>query len=380
MSASGASIRAPPRDPFAKPDAQPIAAARGVRHAARAVSDTGYCQDGRCGDALRGEVRSQAWRSLGESPTRCSTDSTGTTASFARRAPGEGAFDAGRLARRATARQGADPLLRRTSRRVRRAARRLRRRRGRRDMAAGEAPLRRPADRPQAAGARRDVLQLGDDARAASHVPPRRPDLHARRGLDRVHPVRPAVYRSYYPHERGLRATFLDSLSRLRLEPPVRRPRARRRPRDAARLGELRRTGSAEPNLQVQVLGSAFYRNKAAYVVGRSSTATRSCRSSCRSCTTATGASSSTRSCSTGAEHRRPLLALARLLHGRHGRAVRLRRVPADDDRRRDPLRALHDDRARRSRARRSSTATCCHHLHHSEDALRRGARDRAGR
>ena len=82
---------------------------------------------------------------------------------------------------------------------------------------------------------------------------------------------------------------------------------------------------------------------------GRSSTATRSCRSSCRSCTTARGGSRSTRSCSSQDADQRPLLALARLLHGRHGGAVRLRRVPADDDADEDPLRALHDARARQA-------------------------------
>ncbi len=43
------------------------------------------------------------------------------------------------------------------------------------------------------------------------------------------------------------------------------------------------------------------------------------------------------------------LLALARVLHGRHGRAVRLRPVPARDDADAAALRAVHDARARQA-------------------------------
>ena len=80
----------------------------------------------------------------------------------------------------------------------------------------------------------------------------------------------PPIYRSYYPGERGLAAVAARDLRRLRLEPAVRDLE-----RDVDYVlqallehfdGEL---AAPSPNYQVQVLGSAFYRNKAAYVIGK---------------------------------------------------------------------------------------------------------------
>ena len=62
----------------------------------------------------------------------------------------------------------------------------------RRDLAGGKAPLHRAARRPQAAGTRRDVLQLGRPARARQHLLAQRLHLRPRGGLDGVHRVRPA--------------------------------------------------------------------------------------------------------------------------------------------------------------------------------------------
>src|SRR5581483_5401675 len=69
-----------------------------------------------------------------------------------------------------------------------------------------------------------------------------------------------------------------------------------------------------EPQLQVSVLGSAFYRNKAAYVVGK-----------------IVNGNDELPFAIAVVDDRRPLLAVARVLHGRHGRPVGVRRVPADD-------------------------------------------------
>ena len=89
---------------------------------------------------------------------------------------------------------GADPLLRRARAGVRRAAARRSSTPARSTTrsGAGEAALHRPARRPQAARARRDVLQLGRHAGAAADVRPQRLHVRARRGLDRVHRVGPA--------------------------------------------------------------------------------------------------------------------------------------------------------------------------------------------
>ena len=81
-------------------------------------------------------------------------------------------------------------------------------------------------------------------------------------------PSEPPTYRSYYPAGAGLEATFLE----------VFRDFGWRRPfenleRDAGfvmrALGEFREQPRQAANFQVQVLGSAFYRNKAAYVIGK---------------------------------------------------------------------------------------------------------------
>jgi isocitrate dehydrogenase kinase/phosphatase len=81
-------------------------------------------------------------------------------------------------------------------------------------------------------------------------------------------PADPPTYRSYYPTAPGLRATFLDVFRDFEwkrafgdLERDV----------DHVMSAVLEQIGSPRPapNFQVQVLSSAFYRNKAAYVIGK---------------------------------------------------------------------------------------------------------------
>ena len=109
------------------------------------------------------------------SPRSCSKASTGTTASSARRAPqAKEHFEA---AAWAEAQQAVQERIRFYDERVARVRRapplRVRRRVARdRGLAGGEALLHRPARRPLAARARRDVLQLGDHADAAPHATP----------------------------------------------------------------------------------------------------------------------------------------------------------------------------------------------------------------
>jgi isocitrate dehydrogenase kinase/phosphatase len=81
-------------------------------------------------------------------------------------------------------------------------------------------------------------------------------------------PSEPPTYRSYYPAGPGLGATFLEIFRDFAWT---------RRFTDLERdvrfvmraLDELGAREAPEPNFQVQVLSSAFYRNKAAYVVGK---------------------------------------------------------------------------------------------------------------
>jgi isocitrate dehydrogenase kinase/phosphatase len=81
-------------------------------------------------------------------------------------------------------------------------------------------------------------------------------------------PSEPPTYRSYYPADPGLEATFAEVLRDFEWTRPF-----TDLDRDVGyvmrALRELGERAAPAPNFQVQVLGSAFYRNKAAYVVGK---------------------------------------------------------------------------------------------------------------
>jgi isocitrate dehydrogenase kinase/phosphatase len=85
----------------------------------------------------------------------------------------------------------------------------------------------------------------------------------------------------------------------------------------------LREIPQRDVNFQIQVLGSAFYRNKAAYIIGKA----------------INGAT----------EYPFAILPLPCLLHGRHGGSVRLRPVFAFDFAQQAALRALHHARTRQA-------------------------------
>ena len=71
------------------------------------------------------------------------------------------------------------------------------------------------------------------------------------------------------------------------------------------------RPARAQPDLQIQVLGSLFFRNKAAYIIGRMINGTARSRSRCRSCRTSAASSTSTR-CSLGEDQLLVLFSFAR--------------------------------------------------------------------
>ncbi len=125
---------------------------------------------------------------------------------------------------------------------------------------------------------------------------------------------------------------------------------------------------------------SAFYRNKAAYVFGKIVNGHDELPFVVAVLHDGGRPARARHDPARPAADQRPLLALARVLHGRHGGAVRLRRVPALDDA--GARRAPSSTRcsASASRERRSSSASCSQHLHHSAGRVRRGARHpRAG-
>jgi len=77
------------------------------------------------------------------------------------------------------------------------------------------------------------------------------------------------TYRSNYPHSDSLRRSLLEVLTSFKLATPFENLRRDIRYLERA-MAERRKSGwKGQPNYQIQVLDSLFYRNKAAYVVGR---------------------------------------------------------------------------------------------------------------
>ena len=77
------------------------------------------------------------------------------------------------------------------------------------------------------------------------------------------------VYRSYYPGSVGLRRSLMEILSGFDLDVPFENLRRDLRYLERAVLDRRNKGWKAQPNYQLQVLGSLFFRNKAAYIVGR---------------------------------------------------------------------------------------------------------------
>ncbi|KMY86580.1 Isocitrate dehydrogenase phosphatase /kinase [Candidatus Paraburkholderia calva] len=86
--------------------------------------------------------------------------------------------------------------------------------------------------------------------------------------IENDEPAAKPTYRAYYPERDGLAATFERIVTNFQLEPPF-----EDLPRDVQcvmqsfddAFGEL----APKPNFQIHVLSSLFFRNKAAYIVGR---------------------------------------------------------------------------------------------------------------
>ena len=77
------------------------------------------------------------------------------------------------------------------------------------------------------------------------------------------------TYRSYYPQSDGLRRSLLEILTHFDLATPFENLRRDIRYLERALLEQRAPGWKAKPNFQIQVLDNLFYRNKAAYVVGR---------------------------------------------------------------------------------------------------------------
>ena len=77
------------------------------------------------------------------------------------------------------------------------------------------------------------------------------------------------TYRSYYPEVDGLRRSLLGMLADFGLQNRFENLRRDVRNLEQALSAQRGRNWKAQPNLQLQALASVFYRNKAAYIVGR---------------------------------------------------------------------------------------------------------------
>ena len=77
------------------------------------------------------------------------------------------------------------------------------------------------------------------------------------------------TYRAYYPEADGLRRSLLQMLRDLELRNAFENVHRDVRYLETALLEQRGSSWKAQPNHQLQVLGSLFFRNKAAYIVGR---------------------------------------------------------------------------------------------------------------
>src|SRR5215831_9909140 len=79
----------------------------------------------------------------------------------------------------------------------------------------------------------------------------------------------PPSYKSYYPLQQGLRMAVIDIVLDMKFERPFANFRRDLRNLFAAFRAHVPRPFMLEANHQIQVLGSPFFRNQTAYVVGR---------------------------------------------------------------------------------------------------------------
>jgi len=77
------------------------------------------------------------------------------------------------------------------------------------------------------------------------------------------------TYRCYYPNQKGVRRALLGCVTEFGLTSSFANLRHDIRCLEAALVGYFPDPSQIRPNYQIQILGSLFFRNKAAYVVGR---------------------------------------------------------------------------------------------------------------
>ena len=248
---------------------------------------------------------------------------------------------------------------------------RPRRRRRRRAVGAGQAPLHRAPDRPPAARVRRDVLQLG----VVQDPAPRPTSTTASSSCGRR--CRPStstpIRRPTAATTRCSRAcahALIDIVLDFRLRAPLRRlpPRPAQRARARSARACRGRSGSRRTT-RSRCCRRLFFRNQTAYVVGpRRQRRARRTRSSCAIKHDADGQALRRRAADGRARARAPVLGEPRLLPGRHGGAVGVRRLPARDRCRTRPRPSSTRWSGCRRHGKKLFFRDFLHHLKHSRD------------
>ena len=233
----------------------------------------------------------------------CSRASTSTTASSARRAPTRRSTSRQRPGRRRSgpSRSGSEFY----DERVAECVERLRAEFDVESLGStpggGEALLHRPARRPPAARARRDVLQLGGHADLRRRSYSDNDLIFVRAAISTEYiDSDPPIYRSYYPTDGA--CADASSRSSSTSAGPVRSPisSATSATCSARSTSTRRRAGSTwSRTTRSRCSARAFYRNKAAYVVGKIVNGYRRAALRRAGAERRAGARRSTRSCST---------------------------------------------------------------------------------
>ena len=232
-------------------------------------------------------------------------------------------------------------------------------------LAAGQAALHRPADRPPPARAGRDLLQLGHRQAAAPQLLPQRLHLRAPGGQHRVHRERRAGGAAHLPRllpdaARRCATTWLRIVDNFQLAAARSRTWSATSTTCCRRCCPSSAASGRAPTSRSRCCPACSTATRAPTWSARSSTASPRRRSRCRSCTADGGTLCHRRR---AVRRGRPADAVqlrARLLHGRHGDPQRLRAVPAQPDAAQAAQPSCTARSACRSTARTCSTATSC--------------------
>jgi isocitrate dehydrogenase kinase/phosphatase len=167
--------------------------------------------------------------------------------------------------------------------------------------------------------------------------------------VENIEPDQTPTYRSYYAMEDGLRGSIRKIISDFEWQRPF--ADLERDVNDVCRavVGYLKELPAVDVNFQIQVLGSPFYRNKAAYIIGKAINGSFEYPFAVPVLHDENGKPLPGYHFARRLADRRAVLAVARLFHGRYGSPLGLRAVPAFHPAQQAAFRALHHARPRQA-------------------------------